>query len=463
MVFSSLTFLYYYLPATLLVMKLTPRHWRNAILFLVSLLFYGWGEPRYIVIMLLSTVVDYFNGLMVYRYRERPSIARRFVIASVVFNLGMLGFFKYYDFIVMNLNSLGFSGLYPLGLTLPLGISFYTFQTMSYPIDVYRKDAPVQKKLISFGAYVSMFPQLIAGPIVRYKDIAKQLNHRLETEEEFAIGIERFMIGLAKKVLLANSIGYLWTEIQQFQMSQMSVATAWLGIIAFAFQIYYDFSGYSDMAIGLGKMMGFTFPENFNFPYVSKSITEFWRRWHISLGQWFKDYVYIPLGGSRTGSVSLNLFAVWFLTGLWHGASWNFIFWGLYFFILILVEKKGLLAFLQKCPSWLQRSYTLFFVLIGWVLFNFTDMIAGVQYLSWMFKGDGIPVFNSLTLYYLRNYAVLWIGVFASSSPHLKKKIKEKLIDPYPLVTPVLIVIGLMVCTAYLVDATYNPFLYFRF
>ncbi|MBS5002954.1 MBOAT family O-acyltransferase, partial [Holdemania filiformis] len=298
MVFSSLPFLFGYLPVVLAVLILAPLHARNFCLFLVSLIFYGWSEPVYIVIMLISTFVDYYNGRMVDKYRDDRKKAKRFVWFSVIFNLSLLGFFKYADFFILNLQALGLP-LSPLHLSLPVGISFYTFQTMSYPIDVYRKQAPVQKSVVSFGAYVTLFPQLIAGPIVRYKDIAEQLDHRQETADQFALGVQRFVAGLAKKVLLANSIGALWDTISALPASEMSVTAAWLGIIAFAFQIYFDFSGYSDMAIGLGKMLGFEFLENFNYPYISRSITEFWRRWHISLSTWFRDYVYIPLGGSR--------------------------------------------------------------------------------------------------------------------------------------------------------------------
>lgn len=463
MVFSSLSFLYGYLPLTLLIMKTVPRHWRNAVLFAMSLLFYGWSEPLYISLMLLSTVVDYGNGWMVHRYRNQKKIAFRFVVASIIFNISILCFFKYYDFFVMNLAAIGITGLSPLGLSLPLGISFYTFQTMSYPIDVYREEAMVQKKLLSFGAYVSMFPQLIAGPIVRYKEIAEQLDNRVETVQKFYDGIIRFLIGLAKKVLLANTLGSLWVEIQQLTLTQQSVVTAWLGLLAFAFQIYFDFSGYSDMAIGLGKMLGFDLPENFDYPYTAQSISDFWRRWHKTLGQWFKDYVYIPLGGSRTGFVGLNLFAVWFLTGLWHGASWNFVLWGLYFWVFIFLEKKGLQKILNQVPKVFRHIYTISIVLISWVLFYFTSMQDGVTFMSILFRFEEVSWFNEISWFFIRNNIFLWTGAILASIPQTKNWFKNHCFNRYPALIPVVVVVGLLVCTAYLVDSSYNPFLYFRF
>lgn len=403
MVFSSLPFLFGYLPVVLAVLKLAPLHARNFCLFLVSLIFYGWSEPVYIVIMLISTFVDYYNGRMVDKYRDDRKKAKRFVWFSVIFNLSLLGFFKYADFFILNLQALGLP-LSPLHLSLPVGISFYTFQTMSYPIDVYRKQAPVQKSVVSFGAYVTLFPQLIAGPIVRYKDIAEQLDHRQETADQFALGVQRFVAGLAKKVLLANSIGALWDTISALPANEMSVAAAWLGIIAFAFQIYFDFSGYSDMAIGLGKMLGFEFLENFNYPYISRSITEFWRRWHISLSTWFRDYVYIPLGGSRhgRGKQIRNLMIVWLLTGFWHGASWNFMLWGIYFGVILILEKFVLKPILERLPKVLQHGYALVLILLGWVLFAFTDLDAGLTYLKTMFGWGSVSLINARTLFYLR-------------------------------------------------------------
>ena len=465
MVFSSLPFLFGYLPVVLAVLKLAPLHARNFCLFLVSLIFYGWSEPVYIVIMLISTFVDYYNGRMVDKYRDDRKKAKRFVWFSVIFNLSLLGFFKYADFFILNLQALGLP-LSPLNLSLPVGISFYTFQTMSYPIDVYRKQAPVQKSVVSFGAYVTLFPQLIAGPIVRYKDIAEQLEHRQETADQFALGVQRFVAGLAKKVLLANSIGALWDTISALPASEMSVAAAWLGIIAFAFQIYFDFSGYSDMAIGLGKMLGFEFLENFNYPYISRSITEFWRRWHISLSTWFRDYVYIPLGGSRhgRGKQIRNLMIVWLLTGFWHGASWNFMLWGIYFGVILILEKFVIKPILERLPKVLQHGYALVLILLGWVLFAFTDLDAGLTYLKTMFGWGSVSLINARTLFYLRDYGLLLIIMILASTP-LGHQLYETKIRGHRWegAMPLLIAAGLILCTAYLVDASYNPFLYFRF
>lgn len=467
MVFSSLIFLFVYLPIVLAVYFVSPLRYRNFWLFLVSLVFYGWGEPFYIIFMILSTVVDYYNGIMVDKYKNDKKRAKRYVIFSVIFNLGLLGFFKYYDFFAVNIALItGLDFIQPLGLALPIGISFYSFQTMSYPIDVYRKDAPVQKNIISFGAYVTLFPQLIAGPIVRYKDVALQLNHRKESVDLFFEGVRRFVIGLAKKVLLANSIGILWDSVYATSLSQMSVVMAWLGILAFSFQIYFDFSGYSDMAIGLGKMLGFKFLENFNYPYISKSITDFWRRWHISLGNWFKDYVYIPLGGNRKGVFKTyrNILIVWFLTGFWHGASWNFILWGVYFGIILMLEKTFLLSWLKKAPAFIAHGYALILILIGWVWFAFIDLNQGIEFLKIMFGLGQVPFINAQSIYMLANYALTFVILIVASTP-LFKNLFNKYIASSKLqwVIPILVLVTLVICTAYLVDATYNPFLYFRF
>ena len=368
MIFSSLTFLFAYLPLTLAAYFLTPLRWRNLTLLLVSLFFYGWGEPVYIVIMFLSILIDYTHGLLVEKYRENDKKARWFVAQSVVFNLLLLGFFKYWDFLADNLFLLtGISlpaSLTLLGVTIPLrniplpiGISFFTFQTMSYTIDVYRQDAPVQRNIISFGAFVTMFPQLIAGPIVKYKTVAEDLNHRIHTVENFALGARRFCVGLAKKVLLANSIGALWdAQLAAQSAGELTVLGGWMGLFAFGFQIYFDFSGYSDMAIGLGQIFGFRFNENFDYPYLSASVTEFWRRWHMSLTSWFREYLYIPLGGNRGGTAKTlrNILIVWFCTGFWHGASWNFILWGLYFAAWLIVEKYVLKNVLARTPAWVS-------------------------------------------------------------------------------------------------------------
>ena len=382
MVFSSILFLFRFLPFVLVVYYIAPRRIRNLILFLMSLVFYAWGEPVYVLLMLFSTVVDYAHGRLVEHFmqEEKEKAAKYTVLSSMIINLGLLGIFKYTDFFIGSINSLFHLQIPLLKLSLPIGISFYTFQTMSYTIDIYRGQAKAQKNIIDFGTYVALFPQLIAGPIVQYKTIAEQLRERRETSELFSQGAYRFVMGLGKKVLIANNVGLLWDTIVAMTISEISVLGAWIGAVAFAFQIYFDFSGYSDMAIGLGKMFGFEFCENFNYPYESKSITEFWRRWHISLGSWFKEYVYIPLGGNRKNHIR-NIIVVWLFTGLWHGASWNFILWGAYFAILLLIEKLWIGKILVKTPAWIQHVYAVFFILLGWVIFAFDDMSKGLVYL----------------------------------------------------------------------------------
>lgn len=472
MVFSSLLFLFYFLPLVLGLYYLVPRPFKNLILFVMSLVFYAWGEPIYIVLMIFSSLVDYSHGLLIDKYRQTPKKARWFVVSSVIINLGLLGFFKYADFFILNLNALPWFEISPLNLPLPIGISFYTFQTMSYSIDVYRGDAPAQRNFIAFAAYVALFPQLIAGPIVRYKTIADQLLGRTESVDQFALGVKRFVTGLGKKVLLANNIGMLWAGIQNTAPGELTVLTAWLGIIAFAFQIYFDFSGYSDMAIGLGHMFGFKFLENFNYPYISQSITEFWRRWHMSLGTWFRDYLYFPLGGSKVKSLLLiyrNLLIVWFLTGFWHGSSWNFVLWGLYFGVLIAVEKAGLLKLLERSPRLLRHAYVLVAVLLGWVLFTFDNYAAGLSYLRVMFGLAGVPLLNGQFLYSLASNIILLVVLVLGATP-LPNKLWEALEKRLPqeklagtVLAPAFFLVILTAATAYLVDASYNPFLYFRF
>ena len=461
MVFSSLVFLFAYFPITLFIMKIAPIKYRNFILLIVSLFFYGWSEPEYIVLMVISCIVNYYFGHLI---ASRKDDAKKILVLLVVFNLGLLGFFKYYDFFVSIVNSLGIDILKPLNIPLPVGISFYTFQAMSYPIDIYRNQADEQKSLVNFMCYVTCFPQLIAGPIVRYKDIAKQLESRIESADQFYEGIIRFVNGLAKKVLLANNAGVLWEAISATSQNQMSVALAWLGIIAYAFQIYFDFSGYSDMAIGLGKMFGFDFLENFNYPYIASSITDFWRRWHISLSTWFKDYVYIPLGGSRHGmfKTCCNLLIVWILTGFWHGANWNFVLWGLFYGLILIFEKIIGLKILTKCPSFIRHGYALFFILIGWVLFAFTDISSIVEYLKIMF---GQQVFiNDLFMYYLRNNIFLLIICALASTPIIYTSLNPlKHNRNLEVLAPVWVIVIMFLCVAFICDATYNPFLYFRF
>ncbi len=461
MIFSSLPFLFFYLMAVLAVYKLSPLKLRNLILLVVSLFFYGWGEPVYILIMLLSIVVDYVHGMLVERWREDDRKARRAVASSVFFNLAILVFFKYWDFIAGNLNALTGLQLPVLGLPLPIGISFYTFQTMSYTIDVYRQDAPVQKNPIAFGAYVTLFPQLIAGPIVRYKSVADQLEERREDLDKFVSGVRRFTVGAAKKVLLANAIGQLWD--QSLASQNLTAVGAWLGLAAYAFQIYFDFSGYSDMAIGLGRMFGFEFLENFNYPYISRSVVEFWKRWHISLTTWFREYVYFPLGGNRVPKWKWirNILIVWTLTGIWHGAGWNFLLWGLYYGAWMLAERLFLGKRLEKLPGAVRHVYTMAIVLIGWALFAVEDMGRLGAYFSSLFGGGGW--FSAVDGYRLRTYLPTLVILAIGSTP-LMGKLWDRLGERTRAVLQPLLVLGaLILCTASLVDAGYNPFLYFRF
>lgn len=464
MVFSSLTFLFAYLPIVLAVYYLVPMRWRNLVLLLVSLFFYGWGEPVYILVMIFSILMNWVFGNFISRYRDSDrKKAKHFLVGCIVVNLALLGFFKYWDFFASNLNHLGLS-LPILRLSLPIGISFYTFQTMSYPIDLYRKQTDPQKSLVSFGAYVCMFPQLIAGPIVRYVDVAEQLDHRTLSRQSFYDGTRRFIVGLCKKVLLANNAGQVFETISHLPVCERSVLTAWLGIILYAFQIYFDFSGYSDMAIGLGKMLGFDFPENFNYPYISDSITEFWRRWHMTLSFWFRDYVYIPLGGNRHGLKRqlINIMIVWLLTGFWHGASWNFVLWGVYYGVILIMEKLFLLKWLKKSPGWVRHVYTIFVFLIGWVLFAFTDLNAIGGYLSSLFFASGVLA-DGRAWFYLRDNMVLLIVSTIACTPIAKTGWNILNTEKGEVLVPVLTVAGLAVCTAFIVDASYNPFLYFRF
>ena len=470
MVFSSLIFLFAYLAITLVLYYAVPFKARNAVLFVVSLIFYGWGEPKYIVVMLFSILVAYIFGFFVGKYRESaPKKARAYLIVSIILNLSALLFFKYANFFIENLALIpGLGGLKPIeGLKLPVGISFYTFQIMSYTIDVYRGDARVQRRIVPFGAYVTLFPQLIAGPIVRYSDVDEQLTNRRETVDKFASGVQRFCAGLAKKVLLADTVYVLLGHYHDAFAFEQTVLGAWLIVILYTFQIYFDFSGYSDMAIGLGRMLGFEFLENFNYPYISKSITEFWRRWHISLSTWFREYVYIPLGGNRRGKLRQyrNIAVVWLLTGFWHGASWNFLLWGAYFCVLLIVEKLFLYKWLQKAPAVLAHLYTMFFVCISWLIFYFTDLGEGLTCLKAMF-GVGVSSFATPTVVYdlLRYLPLLLICVLAATP--LPKRLFDALKNRFVTMryAQVLLIAGaFLVITAYLVDSTFSPFLYYRF
>ncbi len=469
MVFSSLVFLFRYLPLVLLLYFLVPKGVKNLILFISSLIFYAWGEPVYVVLMLFSTVVDYTHGLLVDNYKRKGKIgaAKAALISSIVINLGLLGFFKYTGFLVNNINSLFSLDITFDGVALPIGISFYTFQTMSYTIDVYRGASKPQTNIISFGAYVALFPQLIAGPIVQYKTIAEQLDDHIINHDMFSSGIMRFVSGLGKKILLANTAGEIFDTLIANGVGGLSTLAAWLAILAYTFQIYFDFSGYSDMAIGLGRIFGFKFLENFNYPYMSKSVTEFWRRWHISLGSWFKDYVYIPLGGNRGSKFThiRNILIVWFLTGIWHGANWNFIFWGVYYGALLLLEKFVFKKYLEKSTV-IGHIYTLAAVIFGWVFFRFETTTEIFDFFGAMFGKNSL--YDNTSIFILSNN-LLWFAVFALASTSLPKKIGEKLCGEKAGVVPhtvgrLAFIAGIfIICTAFLVNSSYNPFLYFKF
>ncbi|NCB64056.1 MAG: MBOAT family protein [Clostridia bacterium] len=467
MVFSSPFFLFCYLVLVLPLYYITPKKWRNAFLLVVNLIFYGWGEPVYILIMIFSIVVDYVNGILIGRFRAKGSErgARGALVSSVILNLGMLFFFKYWDFIAGSLSSIGLNFMPALGLTLPIGISFYTFQSMSYTIDVYRGDTDVQRNIVNFGSFVTLFPQLIAGPILKYRDLADQLDEREYRVEQFASGVQVFVVGLAKKVLLGNNLGMLWDVYKVMPGESLTTLGAWLGIIAFSLQIYFDFSGYSDMAVGLGRMLGFEFMRNFDYPYISKSITEFWRRWHISLGSWFREYLYIPMGGNRVnkGRLCLNLLIVWGATGIWHGASWNFLLWGLYFGVLLIAEKLFLLRWMEKWPTALRHVYALLLIIVSWAIFDLVEFSRLGMYLAAMFGFAQGGLADGTFLYYARSYLPVIVIACAASTP-LAVGAWSKLPDKAVKVAlPILLLAGLLLSTAYLVDATYNPFLYFRF
>ncbi len=471
MVFSSLLFLFRFLPLVLILYFALPTRFRNLVLFVSSLFFYAWGEPIYVFLMLTSITVDYHAGRRISHFLQEGSRkkARGWLLVSVCYNLGVLGFFKYADFLIGTCNGIFGTQIAPTNIPLPIGISFFTFQTMSYTIDVYRQVTRAQESWVKYGTYVSLFPQLIAGPIVQYKTIAKELEGRKETGGDFAYGIHRFVIGMGKKVLLANNIGILWDTVSEMPAATLPAATAWLGVLAYAFQIYFDFSGYSDMAIGLGRMFGFRFLENFHYPYISASITEFWRRWHISLGSWFREYVYIPLGGNRKGVCRQirNIAIVWMLTGIWHGANWNFVLWGVYYGALLILEKFVFGKWLARLPRACGYLYTLFFVALGWVLFAFDDLGAGLAYLGAMFGGHGLA--DKTTAYLLLNYGILLAanGIGSTEIPAKACRVLGGRLGARPWASAALCVafyVGVtLLCVAYLVDASYNPFLYFRF
>ncbi|MEE1125644.1 MAG: MBOAT family O-acyltransferase [Acutalibacteraceae bacterium] len=457
MLFSSIPFLFYFLPCVLILYAVSPKKLKNPTLLICSLVFYAWGEPRLVGLMLITVFLGYVLGLLTEKYRKYKKL---FLTLSVVLSLGFLGYYKYVDFFIENINAVTGLSITLLNVALPIGISFYTFQLLSYNIDVYRGTVPAQKSFVNLATYISLFPQLIAGPIVRYSDIEKQLHERTHTLEKTAVGVRRFVIGLSKKILLANTLGEI-CEI--FKGSDdKSVIYFWLYAVAFSLHVYFDFSGYSDMAIGLGKLFGFDFVENFNYPYISKSITEFWRRWHISLGSWFRDYVYIPLGGSRVGRVRMliNILVVWMLTGFWHGAEWNFILWGLYFAVLLVVEKVLLLKWLNSSKI-ISRIYVLFFVVISFVIFNAVSLSEAIDYIGGMLGLGNYPLISAEAVFYIKDYLFVLVLGLIGATP-IPKRLALKL-KATQWLEPIALVALLAISTAYLVDGSFNPFLYFRF
>lgn len=457
MLFSSVPFLYYFLPCVLLLYAVTPKKLKNLTLLISSLVFYAWGEPRLVLLMLITVSVGYGFGML---SDFVPKCKKLWLILAVSIELGFLIYYKYVDFFIYNFNAVTGLSLPLLQVALPIGISFYTFQILSYNVDVYRGDVPAQRNPINLAAYIALFPQLIAGPIVRYSDIEKELTNRTHSFEKVAVGVRRFILGLSKKILIANVLGELCDTFKA--SNDKSVAFYWVYAVAFCLHVYFDFSGYSDMAIGLGKIFGFTFMENFNYPFISKSATEFWRRWHISLGSWFRDYVYIPMGGSRVGKVRMfvNIFVVWLLTGFWHGAAWNFIIWGLYFAVLLIIEKFFILKYLNKSKI-LSHIYLLFFVIISFVIFNAASMSEAVSYIGAMLGFGDVPLLSAETLYYLRSYIVVFLVGIIGATPLPKTLANKAKFTKF--VEPVVLLVLLAVCTAYLVDGSFNPFLYFRF
>lgn len=457
MLFSSITFLYYFLPCVLALYFLVPRQFKNFILLISSLFFYAWGEPKLVFLMMITILVGYVLGILTEKHCKYKKV---YLVFAILFSLGMLGYFKYADFFISNFNAATGLSVPLLKIALPIGISFYTFQILSYNIDVYWGNVKAQKNILHLATYITMFPQLIAGPIVRYKDVVEQLENRQHSVDKIGLGVRRFILGLSKKILLANVLGELCEIFRQ--SDEKSVVFYWMYAVAFSLHIYFDFSGYSDMAIGLGKIFGFDFIENFNYPFISKSITEFWRRWHISLGTWFRDYVYIPMGGSRVKPIRLlmNITVVWMLTGFWHGAAWNFVLWGVFFAVFLMVEKLFLLRHLEKTKV-VSHIYVLFLVIVSFVIFNATSLTQIGQDIGGMFGVGGIPLISAETLYYLKSYSFVFVLGLVGSTPIPKKLVSKIKVAPY--VEPVALLILLIVATAYLVDGSFNPFLYFRF
>lgn len=463
MLFTSISFLYYFLPTIIILYFITPKKYRNYILLIFSIIFYMYGEPKYVILMLVEILVAYFGALLIDKYKSKEIF-----LITIIIHIGLLCVFKYTDLFIGTINSIFKTNISFLNIALPIGISFYTFQILSYVIDVYRGKVKVQKNILKLATYVSLFPQLIAGPIVRYETICDELDNRDETIEKFSLGVRRFIIGLAKKVLIANMLGELCTKFSL--VDERSVLFYWIFAISYMLQVYFDFSAYSDMAIGLGKMFGFTFLENFNYPFISKSITEFWRRWHISLSSWFKDYVYIPLGGSRKGTLKLvrNVLIVWFLTGIWHGAAYNFILWGLFIGVFLVIEKLWLSKYISKLPKVLRNIYVLFIIMISFIMFNAGSINEAFFNIKGLFGLNKEVFINNYTIYYLKSYLIVLIIAIFGATP-LFKNIIEKLKKSKCLnkiiniLEPIFLVILLLLVTAYLIDSSYNPFLYFRF
>lgn len=465
MLFTSISFLYYFLPALIIIYFITPKKYKNIILLIASLLFYFYGEPKYVFLMIAEIVIAYIGAILIDKYKSQ---SKNILIITLFIHVFLLIIFKYTDFIIQTINDISNANIKLLNIALPIGISFYTFQIISYVIDVYNGKVKVQKNIINLATYVSLFPQLVAGPIVRYQTVEKELDDRVHSFNNFAYGIRRFSIGLAKKVLIANALGELCTKA--FVLNETTVIFYWIFGISYMLQLYFDFSAYSDMAIGLGRIFGFNFPENFNYPYISKSITEFWRRWHISLGTWFKDYVYIPLGGNRDGKYKQirNILIVWLLTGIWHGANWTFLIWGLLFGIILIIEKIFLNKFMEKLPSFIKRIYVLFIVMILFIIFNAENMSVALTNIKGLFGMNGEIFVNDYTLHYLKSYLPLLIIAFLGATPFIKTLIDKLRKNKYVnniinILEPILIVIILVVVTSYLIDNSYNPFLYFRF
>ena len=465
MLFTSISFLYYFLPVLIIIYFITPKKYKNIILLIASLLFYLYGEPKYVFLMIAEIIIAYIGAILIDKYKNQ---SKNILITTLFIHIFLLIIFKYTDFIIQTINDISNANIKLLNIALPIGISFYTFQIISYLIDVYNGKVKVQKNIINLATYVSLFPQLVAGPIVRYQTVEKELDDRVHSFNNFAYGIRRFSIGLAKKVLIANALGELCTKA--FALNETTIIFHWIFGISYMLQLYFDFSAYSDMAIGLGKIFGFNFPENFNYPYISKSITEFWHRWHISLSTWFKDYVYIPLGGNRDGKYKQirNILIVWLLTGIWHGANWTFLIWGLLFGIILIIEKIFLNKFMEKLPSFIRRIYVLFIVMILFIIFNSDNMSVALTNIKGLFGMNGEVFINDYTLHYLKSYLPILIIALFGTTPFIKTLIdklrKNKYINNIiNILEPILIVIILFVVTSYLIDNSYNPFLYFRF